>query len=404
MKHISTILLLIFTFIYLYTPPLTILPVQIDVLIYLIFGFMALKKSCNPIYALRVVGIRPAFNVMIVLFIISVFWTIFAPPRNIGFMDLKPISIIRLMVEVLFFPFVLVYFCKKKGFCQKQMIYALIYLAILQAYISVLMIFSPTVKDFITTYIISFTGNSKLAADSLLNTRVFGIASEYLFAMPIFQSMMACVYVSVHKKKSFFFYINMFCLICSAIFCARTSIFVFVGYLIYYNAKNIKTHFFSTFFYVTVIAIASWYAFHYLLSVDNILAIKHFNKAFTGEYDLSTFVDHHLFFPDDIVTWIMGDGTYKLFARRNSDLGYVNDIFYGGLVFLLLEMSSLYILYKRSLKANVLTNVLPFMFLILLVLHYKGNTYSANNFMKGIFLLYYITFFVKDNYIIAKRS
>ena len=393
MKHISKFLILVFTFIYIYTPPLCIWPTQIDVLIYIVFAFLIVAYKCNPWSALKVGGIKTSFNIMLVLLLFSICWTLANPP-SIGITDLNPVRILRLIIEVLFFPFILVSVCQNEGITQRRMIYGLIYLAIFQAYISVLMIFIPPIKDFVTTYIIQFGENNKLTAETLFTSRVWGIGSEYLFALPIFQAMMTCVYISFHEKKNILFYFNLFCLIASAIFCARTSIFVLLGYFIYYSAKNIKKHFITTLLLIIFIPVVIWYAFKNLLSIDDIVAINQFNRAFNGEYQgYDSLFDSMLFFPNDISTWIIGNGTYAFFAQRNSDLGYVNDIFFGGLVYLLLEILSLYPLYKRTGRANVLSNVMPFLFLILLVLHYKGSIYLANDFMKGLFLLYYIAFF-----------
>ena len=398
MKYFSKILLLVFAFIYIYTPSLIIWPTQIDVLIYIVFALMVVVSKCNPFNALRIEGIKTSVMFMILLVFYSSIWTIVEPPMNIGLTDLSPIRIVRLIIEGVIFSYILVFVAKKNGVTQKQMIYGLIYLAIFQSYISVLMIFIPSVKDFVTTYIIHFGTGNKLLAETLFANRVFGIGSEYLFALPIFQAMMACVYVSVQEKKNIFFYFNLLCLISSAIFCARTSLFVLLGYFIYRCVKNLRKHFFFIIIMAVAVACVLWYALQKLLLVEDIAAVANFVRIFKGEYQgYDMLFDSMLFFPEDIVTWIMGDGTYVFYASRNSDLGYVNDIFYGGLVFLLLEILSLYALYKRVRRTRFLADVFPFLFLILFVIHYKGSIFSANDFMKGIFLLYYIAFSVKDD-------
>ena len=397
MRKISILLLLAFTFVFLYTPPLTIFPLQADILIY---GVMALAICIvgNVWGFIRVPGLNRTYFCILLLLLYATLMMIASPDKNVGMMDLNIVRIIRFLIEVIIFPYVLVKVFVAKRVFREEIVQYLIYLAIFQAYISVLMIFVPPFKDFVTTFIIVFSESNKLSAESLLNERVFGIGSEYLFGLPIFQAMMACVYITVTKKKSFFFFFNLICLICSAIFCARTSLFVFACYYLYYFLLNFRKHLGISIISMGIIGGVVYMAYNFLMSIDDIVAIEHFNRAFNGQYEggYDALLDTMLYFPDDFITWVFGDGTYPFFAKRNSDIGYVNDLFFGGLLYLSLEFFSLYFLFNNARKADYLQNILPLLFMALIVLHYKGCVYGGNNFMKGIMILYYTVFIAKS--------
>lgn len=397
MRKSSILLLLTFTFVFLYTPPLTIFPLQIDILIYGVMALMAIGLKGNVLGFVRVPGLKQSYSCIMLLLLYSVLLTLVVPDNNVEIMDLNIVHVIRFLIEVIIFPYILVKIFIEKGVYREQIVKYLLYLAIFQAYTSVLMIFVPPFKDFVTTFIISFSESNKLSAETLLTERVFGIGSEYLFGLPIFQAMMACVYISVTKKKKVFFFFNLICLICSAIFCARTSLFVFACYFLYYYAKNFRRHLIISVITMGIIGAGVYMAYNYLMSIEGIVAIEHFNRAFNGEYQgYDSLLDSMLFFPEDFMTWVFGNGTYAFFAKRASDLGYVNDLFFGGLLYLSLEFFSLYFLYKKARKADYLQNILPLLFMVLIVLHYKGSVYREHDFMKGIMIMYYAVFLAKS--------
>ena len=397
MRKISILLLLAFTFVFLYTPQLTIFPLNVDILIY---GVMALAICLvgNVWEFIRVPGLNKTYFCILLLLFYATLKAIAFPDNNVGMMDLNIVHVIRFLIEVIIFPYVLVKVFVAKGVFREEIVKYLIYLAIFQAYISVLMIFVPPFKDFVTSFIITFNEDNKLLSVTLLNERVFGIGSEYLFALPIFQAMMACVYISVTTKKSVFFFFNLICLICSAIFCARTSLFVFACYFLYYYSLNFRKHPRISIITMGIIGGCVYMAYDFLMSIDDIVAIEHFNKAFNGQYEggYDMLLDTMLFFPEDFITWVFGDGTYPFFAKRGSDIGYVNDLFFGGLLYLSLEFLSLYFLFNNARRADYLQNILPLLFMTLIVLHYKGSIYGCNNFMKGIMIMYYAVFIAKN--------
>ena len=396
MKKSSVLLLLAFTFVYLYTPPLTIFPLQIDILIYGVMALLVIGLKDEVLGFVRVPGLKRSYSCIILLLLYSVLLMISAHDNNVEIMDLNVVHIIRILIEVIIFPYILVKVFIEKGVYREQIVKYLLCLAIFQAYTSVLMIFVPPFKDFVTTFIITFSESNKLSAETLLTERVFGIGSEYLFGLPIFQAMMACVYISVTKKNLFFFF-NLICLICSAIFCARTSLFVFACYFLYYYSKNFKKNLIISVITMGIIGVGVYMAYNYLMSIEGIVAIEHFNRAFNGEYQgYDSLLDSMLFFPEDFITWVFGNGTYAFFAKKASDLGYVNDLFYGGLLYLSLEFFSLYFLYKKAKKADYLQNILPLLFISLIILHYKGSVYREHDFMKGIMIMYYAVFLAKS--------
>lgn len=97
------------------------------------------------------------------------------------------------------------------------------------------------------------------------------------------------------------------------------------------------------------------------------------------------------FLPENFVDIIFGEGRI-VFGDENldSDIGYVNQIFTGGIVYLLIMLSFLWYMYNSNVKITH-DKLLPLLFMIvLLVVNIKGNAFFLSNGFFRMFTLYYI--------------
>lgn len=55
----------------------------------------------------------------------------------------------------------------------------------------------------------------------------------------------------------------------------------------------------------------------YLINIEGVIAIEHFNRAFNGRYQgYDSLFDTMLFFPTDLLTWLFGNGSYVFFDKK----------------------------------------------------------------------------------------
>jgi hypothetical protein len=96
-----------------------------------------------------------------------------------------------------------------------------------------------------------------------------------------------------------------------------------------------------------------------------------------------------LFFPSDLISLIFGSGQ-KVFGSniRESDVGYIIQIFRGGLIYLLIMVTFLFLLFKRNLEMNTYKLLPILFFLTIIVANIKGDAFFNSS---GFFRLY--TFF-----------
>lgn len=97
------------------------------------------------------------------------------------------------------------------------------------------------------------------------------------------------------------------------------------------------------------------------------------------------------FLPENFVDIIFGEGRI-VFGDENqdSDIGYVNQIYTGGIIYLLILLSFLWYMYNSNVKITH-DKLLPLLFMIvLLVVNIKGNAFFLSNGFFRMFTLYYI--------------
>jgi len=108
------------------------------------------------------------------------------------------------------------------------------------------------------------------------------------------------------------------------------------------------------------------------------------NKAPSGDYsDLSKMI----YFPENI---IFGSGKYIFTGKKiTSDIGYILQIYYGGIIYLILIGTFFFALIKRISKILTWKHWFPIIALITIIIsNFKGNFFASNPGIHTILLLY----------------
>ena len=95
-----------------------------------------------------------------------------------------------------------------------------------------------------------------------------------------------------------------------------------------------------------------------------------------------------IIFPDTIFGMIFGTGKdiYRATVHR-SDIGYVQQIYFGGLVYLCLLLFAYYLIIKKYFRAIRNKNIVIAIVLVILIANYKGNALSSNEFVRFVVLV-----------------
>lgn len=105
---------------------------------------------------------------------------------------------------------------------------------------------------------------------------------------------------------------------------------------------------------------------------------------------LDTLTGDFLIFPETFPAWIFGTGEF-LFEKKgmNSDIGYIIQLYYGGLLFILLLFLLNIVFCFRLVKLNGIMHWFTFVFIAsVLILNFKGFVFAATPGGRMLFLFY----------------
>lgn len=290
----------------------------------------------------------------------------------------------------------------KNKYKVSDLISLLIYIGVFQALLSILMFLSNDFKNFITYYIIdighltSHVMNEQLKF--IMSGRLNGIASELTFGMPLYQGFtLLLIYYKFLEGKFSYSYLTPF-IVSSILLNARIGLIiipiVILVSLYFINNKKLfwmasKFAIVLVFFLVVVISVLFTLGDPYLIFL--ILTAGITENSYIPHADI--IFGKHIYLPDNFIQLVFGEGRY-LFANKyeliHSDIGFVNTIMFGGILFFtLLIFPYLYLFLKRfKYFAKTFQMLTLSVIFFLLITGFKGESYMLNSLTKSILLLY----------------
>ena len=112
------------------------------------------------------------------------------------------------------------------------------------------------------------------------------------------------------------------------------------------------------------------------------------------------------FFPDTLLGLFFGEGR-RIFGTniyQNSDIGYIQQIFLGGLFYLTLLLMFLWYLFKKAYKYTEDKMLLIIFILTLLVVNYKGNALFISSGFFRLFTFYYVYIMLNSKFYLNDRT
>lgn len=330
-----------------------------------------------------------------------------------GITDLENLRIVQNSMPIVYILHILIIIdkLKKCDFDVDEGIDFLLKVAALQGIICVIMLLIPSLKDLADKLYLNCTSKFS-AGDYILTTRIYGISSDYTFGLPIIHGILSgiCFYLAILKDKKYFIYFPF--IIAVSVLNSRTgvlvaiiSIFISILYYIVKCQKLVKLIYIlvGAIIIVSIFIIAIYMINSNILSFISILFdelivfIMNGEKTGTIEYLLDT----NFYLPEGI-SLLFGEG-HRVYGEMASaygyeatDVGYVNDIFMGGIIyiFILYGAFTKFIFGKTKKKRVFLIKTLIFVGLI--IANLKGQVFVNSTFITCILFITCMYIFLEE--------
>ncbi|PAU93170.1 hypothetical protein CK503_13505 [Aliifodinibius salipaludis] len=323
-----------------------------------------------------------------------------------------------LLFDVCFVALPLFVFLNKNRVSKDFLYNAFINLAVLQSIFALVMFVLPGLKELIFLDILDYQGE-KVVDEALFGLRGFGIGSGFLFSLPLFQSLSIILIVDKAIKSTFKpkYLLYVFLITVSILINARIGLVVFpimfIAYYITFSQNVRKLVSISFLIIIGGILFVSYYTQirESLIGINSTFrwVITGFELALgisgtTGQSVLDILIGEHWHFPNKLSQLVFGTGEYvfagasKLYGQ--SDIGYIQYIYFGGIFILLFAMSFFMLLVKFINKTKFFSISI---ILLLLIAHFKGNIFASNDFTRALILLS-VCSFLGNKFLIQKTS
>jgi hypothetical protein len=308
-------------------------------------------------------------------------------------------------IEIFFIPLFLVTYTHKAGIRDNKKYFRLI--LVLGGFASVLSAVSfivPSIGNLMRYEIMDTKSDSILYTDSY---RGFGLASGLTYAFGIIQGSMIAL-SAFHIRDNRWFILFYPLVIVSILLNARTGIVVaFVGIMIYLfvniKIKSLLNISFAILFtYMIIIQALSTFS----ISTETIWWIEDFfeqfisvrmEKSLNATYTMDSLFNRMWVWPNGHGEWIFGKGLI-IFGQNdasNSDIGYIQQLNYGGLVYTFILGVFLIKVIKRMMKNNIDITQVLFFIGVFIVANLKGNYLINSGSFRFMMYIYYFTIYTQ---------
>jgi hypothetical protein len=228
--------------------------------------------------------------------------------------------------------------------------------------------------------------------------RIFGFARSYLFSMPLFLGICTIIgFLLSLEYKSYYIYLAL--LLPGILLNARIGLIGFVfGFVVYlFSSKGVNS-FLKSIILLSVVLFLVYNLF--FLIQDEILEANPYlsywlDAGINSMYESSdsNVLFGEMWFLPEIQFWILGSGElpYRNEFGLNSDIGYVQIFYFGGILYsFLMYFPYLVVLFNisRSKTVNSLNILLKSMIWIIFISNFKGNAFYPSEHILGFILLF----------------
>lgn len=291
----------------------------------------------------------------------------------------------------------------------------------LQGLAVIVMLISPEIRDFFFYEILKPTKVSENLG--LYRVRGYGVSWEYLFSYPIFNGMVIFLFLLllIETQRPLYYVILILLATAGVIFNARTGLLFFliaIPFILMYllvKRRNIKKSAIIATMFMTfslLIFIGSTDILlnleKYSWSLDGFMQIISILSGNLEDTTLWVLLDSHIYLPKSFTALLFGDGTYVYGVGRSaqsfhSDIGYVNQIYFGGLLYVILMIilyANFFHIGLKNSKDKIYKYFLIGIFIGLLLVNFKGAIFYSNPATK--FLIVFALAFYIERQLVTK--
>lgn len=387
------VFLLIYT--YLYNPPFSFLPVgPIKFLYPIAFIYIISNRLILSFYR--------TFKIEIIISITILFYSLL---RGVIFGDTT--IYLRNNFSFLFETFVLGYFIShfhRRYLNSYKLENSIIFASFIAALISCFLIVNPSIASYVNKSLLStdFVTNLEISMSSF---RRFGLSEGLTYGYGIVQGLVLSM-VLYYSLKNKWLILMVPILFISILFNARSGfipIVLILSYIIFVKRKVASILLLIILFIVIFILFKN--TSFVQSKINTFLWGADFIKQIIGLFDnsgnvsnnyLIAFLGPMFIIPDTLQGIILGEG-FNIFANKkliiHTDVGYSQQLIFGGLLYILLLFTLVFYMTKRLIKNIPMESWFSFIFILtILLLNFKGYFLWSNAASKLLFLLY--TYFI----------
>ncbi|MEG0285082.1 MAG: hypothetical protein RR494_02425 [Vagococcus sp.] len=404
-KNIQYLFYFILTFYFIYTPEFFLaygIPIKSQMVTYMASGIIILKIIFHKILnrKMHIVWEKNEYLFLLGIILSAIYFELVAlfNYENTRFLQN---TYILFQVMVLLFIFSRLDLI---GLNREKKLFFIFNITLVQSFFVMLSLIFPTMKNLsLKLYYLGRPENIFIS-----KMRIFGISGDYTFFTPIFHGLLISVAVYLvmfEKKKKFLFFIPF--LILSTIVNGRTGIYIAIINIIIMCLIYLIVNF--TKFYKIILAssgiVTLLIFFLFIISLISKPTYDWFVQSFTdlkrlfldGEKEGTIeILSDMIYFPEG---WklIFGEG-FRLYGNRdggvNSDIGYVNDLFMGGIIYCTILYTTIinYIFKFKSKKIGSVSKItISLVFLTTIVIgNFKGEASRSGLILLGIVILKFL--------------
>ena len=281
----------------------------------------------------------------------------------------------------------------------------LIIVGVMQAIIAIICFFVPSIKDVVVNNFLAKQFSDYFTQDIIFylsQLRLNGLSSGMTFTMPVVQALigMISLYLAINRNLKYLIPVPL--LVFSAIINARNAIVVLtygIILIIIMLTKKKKTQI-RLLITAALTVILVLFMMHIMNNQSNLVSqwiLDGLNETFSffqgekvqvGYYD--TLMSNFIIFPEGLSLFFgTGKSIFGLDIGLGSDIGYINDIWLGGLLFISIAyFAFLSYFIKAYNKGDKLIKFIVLLFIsTFLIMNIKGTIVSNNGFINiSVFL------------------
>jgi len=383
------VLLIIFLYLYLYNPIFQIID----------FGLIKILLLISIFYIIATKRIKlfiTLFKNEIILSIILIVYSSLVVFWGDGTAFKVPYNHVVWFLECFTIPFFILFFFKDI-FRNQSWESIVVTTGFIASLITLFLILNPK---------INFIIHDSVIRDTLINIkdprtlyRGFAIAESSAYSYGIIQGLLLAICL-ISIKRNHLYAIPVIFLFISILFNARIGfICLIIGLSLMLLKRKVKILNTVIFLFIAFVGYILFFKSNFFIGNSASLkwGFNFFNdtvKFITGQETQVTnytILFNRMFFsPEKFINLLFGEGRIVFYATKGSDVGYINEIFVGGLVYLILLLSFLFYMFVRNINNTTNKAFTALFFLTLLAVNIKGDALFVSNGFFRLISFYYI--------------